>query len=408
MTDQELHEILKNPENSRIEFKLDSERPERIAKEIVAFANFRGGKLIFGVDDKTNQIVGISKPGFEEWIMDTVIGRYITPFLIPLYEEINTKNGKLAVISIEQGINKPYFVKEGDRETPYIRIGSISRIANGEQLLRMSQEAGHFHFEISPVSGSSIEDINLELFLHFYEKEFYEKIPFQSIDTIQEKLTQLDLLVTDSFGKISASLVGLILFGKDPGRYIPQVGFRYIHYKNQTIETNHNLDQTITIPLGNIIENGKTIRSGIIESIIQKLSDPLSIEELPDNIHRTRVWKIPPRVLRELAVNAIIHRDYSKKGRNEIRLFSDRLEFESQGRLPNSLTIEKIKAGQKYPRNPILVQFAQYLGLMEHKGLGIRKIVLEEMAKTNLPEPEFIESEDRFLVVLRFGGLSSV
>jgi predicted HTH transcriptional regulator len=41
---------------------------------------------------------------------------------------------------------------------------------------------------------------------------------------------------------------------------------------------------------------------------------------------------------------------------------------------------------------------------MEHKGLGIRKIVLEEMAKTNLPEPEFIESDDRFLVVLRFGG----
>ncbi len=401
MTELELREILKNPENSRIEFKLGSERPERIAKEIVAFANFRGGKIFFGIEDVDRKIVGISKSGFEEWIMDTVLGRFITPFLIPHYEEINTTEGKVAVLTIEQGINKPYFVKEGERETPYIRIGSISKIANGEQLLRISQEAGHFHFEISPVSGSGINDIDLELFLHFYEKEFYEKIHFSDQETILEKLTQLDLLVKDSFGKLSASLAGLILFGKDPGRYMPQFGFRHIHYKEKIIETNHNLDEVITHPIGNILQNGNTIRSGIVETLLQKLSNSLSEEVLPDNIHRTRVWKIPARVLRELVVNALIHRDYSKKGRNEIRLFSDRLEIESQGRLPNSLTIEKIKVGQKYPRNPILVQFAQYLGLMEHKGLGIRRIVMEEMSKSGLPEPIFVDSEDHFHVVLK-------
>jgi ATP-dependent DNA helicase RecG len=113
---QELLEIIANPENSKVEFKLDRERPERIAKEIVAFANFRGGRIFFGVDNNNREIKGLSKENFEEWLKDTVFGRYVTPSIIPLYEEINTPEGRVAVVTIEQGINKPYFVKEGDRE----------------------------------------------------------------------------------------------------------------------------------------------------------------------------------------------------------------------------------------------------------------------------------------------------
>ena len=66
MTYQELLEIIANPENSKVEFKLDSERPERIAKEIVAFANFRGGRIFFGIDNN-RQIIGLTKKNFEEW-----------------------------------------------------------------------------------------------------------------------------------------------------------------------------------------------------------------------------------------------------------------------------------------------------------------------------------------------------
>jgi|SRR5690606_32953242 len=117
MTYQELLEIIANPENSKVEFKLDSERPERIAKEIVAFANFRGGSIFFGID-KDRNIKGINRENFEEWLMDTVFGRYITPSIIPIYEEINTPEGRVAIVTIEQGIHKLYYVKEGERETP--------------------------------------------------------------------------------------------------------------------------------------------------------------------------------------------------------------------------------------------------------------------------------------------------
>lgn len=103
-------------------------------------------------------------------------------------------------------------------------------------------------------------------------------------------------------------------------------------------------------------------------------------------------------MLRELLVNAVIHRDYTKKNRNEIRIFSNRIEVESQGRLPNTLTIEKIKAGQKFQRNPILVRFAQDFGLMEHKGLGIRKIVMETLRNTGIGEALLEETDETFKV----------
>lgn len=66
------------------ELELDTDRLERIAKEIVVFASFRGGKIIFGIEDLTNEIKRISKTGFEEWIMDKVNCSYITTFLIPI------------------------------------------------------------------------------------------------------------------------------------------------------------------------------------------------------------------------------------------------------------------------------------------------------------------------------------
>lgn len=395
----ELLEILANDESYKVEYKRDTIRPEQLAKEIVAFANFRGGQVFLGIDDKTREIVGIQKENCEEWVMDTVFGRYIKPSIIPLYEEINTPEGKVAVITVEQGTLKPYAVIANNAETIYIRIGSTSKKATRDQILRMSQEAGHYHFETAPVSGSSVEDIDYELFVHYYKSVFNEEI--DGDEEYSLRLSQLDLLVESSFDNSVCSIAGLTLFGKNPGRFLPQHGIRVTHYSGDDIETNSISDQVFKAPLGRIFENNELKRSGLVDNVIQHLAEKLANDKLSgDGITRVKDWEIPERILRELVVNSIIHRDYTRNGQNEIRIFSDRIEFESQGRLPNTLTIEKIKAGQKYPRNPILVQFAQYLGLMEHKGLGIRRIVLEQLREQGFPEPVFVESDELFTVII--------
>lgn len=398
---QDLLEILLNPENSIVEFKRDDVRPEKLAKEIVAFANFRGGQVFLGVDDTTRKIIGLSRENCEEWVMDTVFGRYITPSIIPLYEEINTPDGKkVAVISVEQGTLKPYAVKDHDKENIFIRIGSISKTATKDQIVRMSQEAGHYHFEIAPVSGSSIDDLDKELFVSFYRENYGE---VAEDDGLQQLLNQYDLVAENSLGKTTCSIAGLVLFGKNPGRYLLQHGIRVVHYRGNDISLDHVSDKLFTSCLGRISKGNELLRSGLIDQVMQHLSEKLAAEVIGDDgVGRFTRWQLPEGVLRELIVNSVIHRDYTRNGRNEIRLFNDRIEVESQGRLPNTLTVEKIIAGQKYPRNPIMVQHAQYFGLMEHKGLGVRKIVIEALAKSGFRKPELIETDDSFKVVVYF------
>ncbi len=399
----DLLDIIRNGENSGVEFKRDDITPEELAKEFVAFANFRGGIVLLGVDDQ-GEISGLKRHNTEEWIMDTVFHHYVTPSIIPFYEEVTTPDGVVAVIKIEQGIQKPYAVRKRDRDEVFIRIGSISRKADRDQLLRMSQESGFYHFESAPVSGSGVDDLDISLFIALYSKSFGDDLSKSGKNAISLRLSQLDMLVESSYQGTVCTVAGIVLFGKAPSRLLPQHGIRVIHYRGNTEEIDSISDHSFTLPVGRIYNEEANLleKSGLADVVMNHLTEKLSWEAIAtDGLTRTRSWKYPRSVLREVIINAIIHRDYTRKGKNEIRLFNDRIEVESQGRLPNTLTVEKIKAGQKYPRNPILVQFAQYLGLMEHKGLGIRKIVLNELKVSGFPPPDFIETDDTFTVIIK-------
>ena len=93
----------------------------------------------------------------------------------------------------------------------------------------------------------------------------------------------------------------------------------------------------------------------------------------------------PDKVLRELLVNSCVHRDYSIGGSKiRIFIFSDRLEFITPGRLPNTVTIEELKAGVSYARNPVLVKFMENLRYIDRLGRGL-PMVWREMQKIGRP-----------------------
>lgn len=160
MLKHELLEIIANGENSVVEFKRDDLRAEQLAKEIVAFANSYGGKLFVGIEDD-GTISGIQRADFEPWVMDSVCGRYVHPSLVPKYEEIQVEEGlRVAVISIPMGSSKPYVVHHNDREDFYIRVGSISKLASREQIVRMSASGGMLHVETMPVPRTSMKSMD--------------------------------------------------------------------------------------------------------------------------------------------------------------------------------------------------------------------------------------------------------
>lgn len=401
MTKTELLEIIANRENSGVEFKRDDVRPEQLAREIVAMVNLKGGRLFLGIEDD-GKISGLSRKDCERWIMDTVFKRYIDPPIIPYYEEIETENGRVAVISVEQGTTKPYAVIQNDRPDIYIRIGSTNQLATREQIIRLAQESGLFHLETLPVSGTRFKEIDVALFLNYYERYYGEKLDPNNVDSIQKRLLQLDLMIQTQNSGIVISIAGMLLFGNNLSRFLPQSGFRIIHYTGVQPELNSSSDDVIYAPIGEMKNGLGNIIPGLVNRIMDKLQTGITKETLrEDHVTRERVWDYPPEVLREIIVNSIVHRDYTKGNQNRIEIFSDRIELTSFGALPNTLTIEKIKAGQQYPRNPILVRVAKDYGVIDDRGLGIRRRVLPILQNQGFNEPQFESTEDYFKIIVR-------
>jgi len=115
MTKTELLELIANGEGSGVEFKRDDLRPEQLAKEIVALANFQGGVILLGVEDD-GTITGIQRENLEEWVMDTVFGRYVHPMILPFFETVQVDpQRRVALVSVTQGTAKPYVVRHQGR-----------------------------------------------------------------------------------------------------------------------------------------------------------------------------------------------------------------------------------------------------------------------------------------------------
>lgn len=101
--------IIANGESAKTEFKRDDRelRPPRLAREIVAFANVNGGMIVLGVDDD-GTVSGVTRHNLQAWLMDSVIGRYVDPQLIPDYDEFIVDGKQIAIVTIPAGTAKPY------------------------------------------------------------------------------------------------------------------------------------------------------------------------------------------------------------------------------------------------------------------------------------------------------------
>ena len=135
----------------------------------------------------------------------------------------------------------------------------------------------------------------------------------------------------------------------------------------------------------------------------------------PQSVRRTGVWRTvglgvgqrvdrptyPDVVLREAIVNALVHRDYSIIGTDiTIAIFADRLEIQSPGKLPNTVTLESMRDGLRYARNQTLVNVMRDYRYVDFRGMGIREKIIPGMRNHNGTEPDLLEEHERFTVRL--------
>ena len=131
---------------------------------------------------------------------------------------------------------------------------------------------------------------------------------------------------------------------------------------------------------------------------MRRNTEPSSRLEGPRRIDR---WEYPEEAVREVLVNALVHRDYGIDGTDVmLALFSDRMEIVSPGRLPNTVTVEGMKSGLRHARNPTLVNVMRDYGYVDARGMGVRNKVIPAMRAHNGTEPDLVAEEHRFTVRL--------
>ena len=404
MLKAELLEIIANGENSGVEFKRDDVRPEQLAKEIVALANFQGGRVILGVEDD-GTISGIHRDHLEEWVMN-IFRDKIHPLILPFYEEIKIDDeNTVAVMTLPQGISKPYVVRDRGVEKIYIRVGSTSQLATREQQMRLFELGGMLHTELMPVPRtdmSCLDEARLQNYFNDIIKD--PEIPRTSIEW-EKRLLGLGFLV-EAGDKVYCSIAGLVLFGKNPRRYLKQSGLRVFAFESLDKEYKASLDIILDAPLvgrWDFADSGKSlIDGGIIERFIEQATPFLSQEsaEIDKNFRREAKCLYPMDAIREVIVNALAHRDWTRFVDIEVGIYSNRIEVISPGALQNLMTIEKMIAGQRSPRNTIIMEVLRDYGYVDFRGMGVRTKIIPLMKQFNHVEPIFEATEDYLKTIL--------
>ena len=398
-------EIIANGESSAVEFKNDDIRPEQLAKEVVAFANLQGGRIFLGVEDN-GEISGIKRQNLQEWVLNCFRDK-VFPQIIPYYEELIIGDKRIAIITILAGISKPYVVKHNNRDDIYIRMGSRSKIASREQKAKLFLTGRLLYLESLPVPGSSLESLDLSR-LSFYLKNIIkdvENVP-RTDKEWTTRLVGLGLMCADNIGKEVCTIAGLVCFGKTPRRYLKQCGLRFEAYRGNEKEYDALTDIVIDGPLvaRREMQDGKVI---VVDGgLIEKFSDairPFIYKEssiVDKDLKREGTWVYPLEVVREVVVNALAHRDWTKVNEVEIVSYNNRLEVISPGAMHNSMTVEKMLAGQRSPRNQLIMEILRDYGYVDSRGMGVRTKVVPLMRKLNNADPEFILTDDYLKTIL--------
>ena len=402
MNSVELFEMLRNGEDSLVEFKRDDVRNFQLAKELVAFLNLDGGTLLLGVEDD-GSISGVTRPRLEEWVGELCRAK-IAPPVVPVLRWVRgvADDKDVLAVRVSAGPDKPYARVHNNRRTYYIRVGSSSREASREELGRMYQASAYMRHGLRPVSGADIGAFDRRRLRDYCSRLLGADVPEDDDREGWEGLLANLELMTEAGDVHLATVDGLLLFGKAPARYLSQVGVRAVCYAGTEPDYASRADEDLKGPLVPLGGDGEGLQeNGLVEQAWDFVRRNTTPTARLDGPRRVDGWEFPEAVAREALVNALVHRDYSIVGTDvAVTIFADRMEVESPGRLPNTVTVERMKGGVRYARNQTLVNVMRDYGYVDARGMGVRMKMIPGMRAHNGTEPEFIAEEHRFTVRL--------
>ena len=361
------------PEHQNIEYK--SSWHEDYLKWVCGFANAQGGRIYIGKDD-ANTTVGVKD---YKSLMEELPNKIKN--LMGITVEVNLlQEDKKYFIEI---VVQPYSVPISLRGRYYYRSGSVKQELTGAALNEfLLKRAGHTWDDVIE-TRATFDDID-EVTIKKYLRKADEAGRLPDVDglSIPELLDKLRM--TDN-GQLKRAAI--VLFGKDPGRFYP----------NTFVKIGKFEDDDFTIRFQEM-EDDNIIQ--LLDKVFRTIDHKFLIRNISfEGMNRIETLEYPIPALREILLNALIHRNYMGAP-TQIRVYDKKMFVWNDGGLPETITLQQLKQSHSsHPRNPVIARACFLGGYIDSWGSGIMKIV-DSCKLAGLPAPELKEKEGGFIVTL--------
>lgn len=361
----------------------------KFLKTVSAFSNTSGGFIVFGVDDKTKEIIPISE-NEQPKLIDAIansISDNIEPQITPKITVETNKQGKsVVVVQIFSNSNCPYYIKSlGKEKGSFIRVGATSRLADEKNLYELELIGKRSSFDSIPCRELYSNDrfFNEEKIKTLCDElsSMIKKINAYSPDVTTDTLESLGLLVRNGSDLMPSIAFGILSSVELPA--FEQSVVRCAAFKGT--------DKSIF--LDRLDCSGPLYKQ--IEDAFQFVIKNIKVGMEIDGIQGKNKYEFPPEAIREAIVNAVVHRNYLYPEHVQIAIYEDRIDIISPGSLVHDLTLEQALDGVSKLRNPVLAKVFQKIGLMEEWGSGLRRI-RNSCADARVNPPKFVDSNIEF------------
>ena len=361
-----IQEITTRKEDQTFDCKSIQIDPKALAITIVAFANADGGDIAIGVSDKTRKIEGVDQHTEKlnellrvplDFCNPSVS---ITSDLLPCTDKDGNENH---ILLMHIPASSELHTNQADEA--FMRVGDKSRKLSFEERIQLMYDKGERYYEDTAVYGATVDDIDMAAVERYTELIGYTKSANQYLHENNGFIT------TNVKGEEQVSVACILLFGKYPQKFFPRGRTRFIRYKGteERVGAEMNVIKDVTFE-GTILDQVKATIA-YLETQVEEHTFLGQHGQFVTN------RDYPKFVIQEMVVNACCHRAYNIKGTEiQIKMFDNRLVFESPGRLPGTVKPSNIRHTH-FSRNPKIAQFLKAYDYVKEFGEGVDRVCRE-------------------------------
>ena len=390
LTTDELRALIADHESDRVELTVSTTKTDKFGEAICAFANDfpnhrQPGYLIVGADDKGR--VGGLTVGDEllRNLEDLRSNVNIEPLPAMTVQKYTLPEGDVAVVEVLPSDLPPVRYKG----RVWIRVGPSRRGANQqeERILIEKRTALQRNFDVRPCMGCRMSDLILDLFLVTYLPAAVDREVIEENNRADEE--QMASLRFYDLAADCPTNAGTLLFARDPLRWVPGAWIQFVRWAGTTM---------VDDPVGERLFSGDLLT--VLRELQAFISLPANRHPVTESALRERtVTDYPPVAIRELLLNAIMHRSYESNAPVRFYWYDDRIEIQNPGGLYGMASPENFPRQTDY-RNPVLSEALATLGYVNAFGRGVIR-AQEALRRNGNPEAEFTFETSHVLATIR-------